>query len=513
MINPNRIEGLSVRCSGDGIILSVLFNTIEPGVLISLGSSLFDLISGSDGEKIRDEIFETQSSGALYMMSIGLHTGISVIPLYWSGSRFQNEIILVATRDRADLRLLFQAVTENAINSDESIEEAVTRKIRDREKKGGEQWEEYQRFSELNNQLLNTQRDLAKTIQQLRESRDTYRITLASITDAVISTDWKGIINFANNTFSEITGVEPVLMVGKSLSDVMLQFCDQKSETLIAVDHIRLLNGSIPSQFFPDVIFKHQTGSCQLFEVQATPIRTDGDIIGIVITCRDVTGERNLVEALTGINKRINLLTSITRHDILNALTVAILIGDMIGNSDSIPQIRKYISDQKEPLGMINRLISFTRVYEEIGVYSASWQLLSTLIRTAMENLHFNEITVSIHMDDIEVYADPMLGKVFYNLLENALRHGGKLTMIEGRYEIKETDLVIYFLDDGQGVPDQYKEAIFNREYYSHTGFGLNLSREILAITGISITESGVHGKGARFEIQVPRGKWRIAGQ
>ena len=59
------------------------------------------------------------------------------------------------------------------------------------------------------------------------------------------------------------------------------------------------------------------------------------------------------------------------------------------------------------------------------------------------------------------------------------------------------------------GIPEEFKEKIFRREYYRHTGFGLNLSREILDITGITITETGTPGEGARFEITVPRGKFR----
>ncbi len=38
---------------------------------------------------------------------------------------------------------------------------------------------------------------------------------------------------------------------------------------------------------------------------------------------------------------------------------------------------------------------------------------------------------------------------------------------------------------------------------------GLALSREILDISGISITETGEPGKGARFEMTVPEGTWR----
>ena len=63
----------------------------------------------------------------------------------------------------------------------------------------------------------------------------------------------------------------------------------------------------------------------------------------------------------------------------------------------------------------------------------------------------------------------------------------------------------------GQGVPDEYKEAIFQRKYFQNTGFGLFLSRTILGITGMTIRETGTPGKGAVFEILVPPGAYRFA--
>jgi signal transduction histidine kinase len=44
-----------------------------------------------------------------------------------------------------------------------------------------------------------------------------------------------------------------------------------------------------------------------------------------------------------------------------------------------------------------------------------------------------------------------------------------------------------------------------------HSGFGLYFTREILSITGICIRETGEPGNGARFEIVVPRGKYKGA--
>jgi signal transduction histidine kinase len=53
------------------------------------------------------------------------------------------------------------------------------------------------------------------------------------------------------------------------------------------------------------------------------------------------------------------------------------------------------------------------------------------------------------------------------------------------------------------------KARIFDQAFGRHTGYGLFLSREILGITGMTITENGEEGRGARFEISVPRENYR----
>ena len=63
--------------------------------------------------------------------------------------------------------------------------------------------------------------------------------------------------------------------------------------------------------------------------------------------------------------------------------------------------------------------------------------------------------------------------------------------------------------DDGAGIPVPHKEAIFEPGFGKGSGFGLFLTREILEITGIRISETGEEGKGARFGILVPAGMFR----
>jgi len=134
-------------------------------------------------------------------------------------------------------------------------------------------------------------------------------------------------------------------------------------------------------------------------------------------------------------------------------------------------------------------------------------------IETATASLLLPKGTLFIGIENISVYADPLLEKVFYNLVENALRYGKEQTRITFSSMLHGNSIMLICEDNGEGVPAEFKEASFKRQYFKHTGFGLFLSREILGITGLSIHESGEPGKGARFEITVPPGYFTIESQ
>ena len=70
--------------------------------------------------------------------------------------------------------------------------------------------------------------------------------------------------------------------------------------------------------------------------------------------------------------------------------------------------------------------------------------------------------------------------------------------------------LIVLWEDDGAGIPVEEKERIFGQGYGKNTGLGLFLAREILSLTGIAITETGEPGRGARFEMKVPKGNYRV---
>jgi signal transduction histidine kinase len=124
--------------------------------------------------------------------------------------------------------------------------------------------------------------------------------------------------------------------------------------------------------------------------------------------------------------------------------------------------------------------------------------------------VRFNGASLAVDTGSLELFADPMLEKVFYNLLDNAVVHGGRVEHVTVSFHEDGDAGVLVFEDDGVGVPASMKTRIFERGVGKVTGYGLFLVKEILDITGMSIRETGEEGKGARFEIEVPPGKWRM---
>lgn len=211
-------------------------------------------------------------------------------------------------------------------------------------------------------------------------------------------------------------------------------------------------------------------------------------------------------------NTKIKLLTSITRHDVLNQVMVIRMLAElaeMESDGAMIPEIRERIAQIDHAAAMIEDQLSFTRDYEDLGTFTPSWQNVADVASRAKGVVSKTGITCSCNTGTMEIYADPMFRKVMENLFENARRHGGAVATVTVRFELRDSEACLIVEDDGRGVPDELKEKIFKQGYGQNTGFGLFLSREILALTYITITEEGTEGEGSRFVMHIPEGGYR----
>jgi len=215
-------------------------------------------------------------------------------------------------------------------------------------------------------------------------------------------------------------------------------------------------------------------------------------------------------DSLLQANRQINLMTGITRHDINNQLTVLQGYLAMLEMKLTDPSLDEYFKKAATAAERISAMIQFTKEYETIGVKAPVWHDCRTLVETAAREAHLGEVLVKNDLPGgSEVFADPLIVKVFYNLIDNAVRYGGRITTV--RFSVQESgdNNLIICEDDGIGIPEAEKEHIFERGVGKNTGLGLFFAREILKITGIRIYETGVPEEGARFEIIVPPGSFR----
>jgi len=234
-------------------------------------------------------------------------------------------------------------------------------------------------------------------------------------------------------------------------------------------------------------------------DVEGHPTRMIG-------TAEDITERRRAEDALKAANRQIQLLNRITRHDILNQLNILAVSLQERSQVESELEAKQRIEREKAAIESIRRQITFTRHYQGIGTRPPGWFPVQDVVDRAVSGLDRRGIGVERGDCDFEVFADPLIERVFSILVDNTLQHGGAVTRLRFSCWPYRGGMVISCEDDGVGLPESDKERVFDRGFGKNGGCNLFLAREILAITGLAIRETGRPGAGARFEILVPHG-------
>ena len=316
--------------------------------------------------------------------------------------------------------------------------------------------------------------------------------------------DMDGTLLYVNSASARTLGYDAETLIG---THVLSYIAEEYHEIVIAKMTFRKEGGEA-SPYEIEIITRN--GSRRSVIVKATPIKYQNNPATLLLLI-DITDRKRAEEALILANKKLTLLSSITRHDINNQLMVLIGYLTILKTKQTDPSLNDYFVKVSNAAQRITSMIEFTREYENIGINAPAWQDCRTLIDTAAKQAPLGKIVVKNDLPTgAELFADPLIVKVFYNLMDNAARYGGKITTIRFSVEEQNGSRLIVCDDDGEGVAAVEKERIFDRGFGKNTGLGLALSREILYITAITIRETGEPGKGARFEMGVPKGAYRL---
>jgi len=362
----------------------------------------------------------------------------------------------------------------------------------------------YEQLAATEEELRQNYEELSKSQRDLHESEERYRNIVEDQTEFICRFRPDGTHIFVNDAYCRYFGKSREEIVGQRFvpeipgEDHALLLAHFAAITpnnpVHTVEHrILMPNGEVRWQQWSDRAIYDKDGKV-----------TEYQSVG-----RDITGRKFTEQALSEANRKLTLLSGITRHDILNQLTALQGYLGMIQSKATEVSIKSLAGQALHTGEVIHDQISFTRQYESIGTQMPLWQNVYATAVGVSRDGGFRMVTVDPALKKIEIYADPLLKLLFYNLFENAWMHGGRQVKIRVNGTVTNGSAEIVVSDDGKGISAGEKEKIFKKGYGSHTGLGLYLVKEILSITNIAILENGEPGKGARFVIQVPAGRAR----
>lgn len=354
----------------------------------------------------------------------------------------------------------------------------------------------------------------------LRKSESLLNNILYSLPDASFALDNKGAVISWNKTAEKLTGVKMADVIGKNdyeaglavygerrrvLADFIVRGEDGLEEmypNLSREDEMLSADMRIPH-------FRGESGAYIHFDAIALK-DSAGNIIGGIESFHDITDRIITESALNNTTKKLNTISGIIRTDLSNKLAVLygyLRIGTVKFND---PDVISFIQDLKKAADGIERQLGISRGFRAIGTKPPAWISVQESAVKASEKVNLKMIAFRPWTERLEIFADPHLPTALYHLLDNSANLAGNVSKIVLTYKLIDEGCLLIYEDNGPGIPDIDKEGLFNRDIDNSYGRGLFLTLDILSITGIKIKETGIFGKGARFEILIPSEGYRI---
>ena len=370
----------------------------------------------------------------------------------------------------------------------------------------------YERTKELtqaNEQLIKEIEERQKSQVALEQSERKYRELVENANSIILRVNDQGIITFFNEFAEKFFGFSQFEILGKNIFGPIIAVKDGAAKEI--EESVRTFLKPTEYLTFNELECSGRNGEPVWIAWNNKAVfDPSGKINEYLIVGMDITERKQVENALYQVNTKLNLVSSVARHDILNKLTVIYSTLSLLKESITDPHQTDFLNLAETATIAITRQMEFTRDYKNMGMEKADWQDVDETIHKALANNYGKEIQFDLRLNGLEIFADSWLKKVFFNLTDIMIRYGLRTNTILVSYKESEDGLDLFFEGDGKGIPADQKEKIFEHGYGNTNGFGLFLAREILAITGITIKETGDTEKKVRFELRVPKRAYRF---
>jgi PAS domain S-box-containing protein len=334
------------------------------------------------------------------------------------------------------------------------------------------------------------------------ESEKRYEELAESISDVFFAFDKDLRYTYWNKASEKLTGIKAKDAIGKSLTEV---FPDVKGTEIEQV-----YQNVVKTKKHQAILTEyHLRDKDYIFELNAYPTRN-----GLSVFVRDITEGKKALERLRVLNEKLGVVGKLTRHDVRNKLSA--VVNNTYLAKKTLPNDHKaldYLWKIESACRETTRVLDFATAYEGLGAEGLTIMEMDKAVEEAVSLIaELKGVKVVNNCQGLTVMADSALGQLFFNLIENSLKHGKNVSQIKIHYEEGKDRLKLFYEDNGIGIPKADKPKLFNWGFTTSngSGYGLPLIKSMMAIYGWTIEEEGEPGKGAKFVMTIPNTQFTI---
>ena len=353
---------------------------------------------------------------------------------------------------------------------------------------------------------------------ELRQQREWFQVTLASIGDSVITTDTQGRVTFLNPIAERMTGWTTAEAVGLPL-DSVFRIVNENSLKGVENPIGKVLRNGATIGLANHTSLIARNGTEISIEDSAAPIRDlNGNVCGAVMVFHDVTTRRRAELALREADRRKDEFLATLAHELRNPLAPirqAALISKAAGATEAQ---KRWSHDIIE----LDDLLDISRVTRGTLTLRMEETDLASMIDAAVEIARplidgkRHQLSIEIRNEHQRFHADPLrIAQVLANLLTNAAKYTDPQGQISLDADCESEQVVIRVADNGIGVSPESMPKIF--EMFAQVsssrdksegglGIGLALTRGLIDLHGGSIEgRSAGLGRGSEFTVRFPK--------
>lgn len=227
-----------------------------------------------------------------------------------------------------------------------------------------------------------------------------------------------------------------------------------------------------------------------------------------------ITAERHSLRAEYMQEQRdlVNQMNDILRHEVLNAAQVVHGNATLLREEDEaidpdderIERIYRQGGDLTDVVREVRALLNTIEEDRERATID-----LTTVLHREIQSLRSNHQDVDVHTaipSDLSIEGDELLGRVFGNLLRNAVEHNDTDSLrIDVDATVTTETIVVTIRDDGDGIPEAELDSLFERPQVGTHGLGLYIVKRLVDSYGGTLTLAETGPDGTTFEVRLPR--------